>query len=712
MAQQREPQRRKLQPRKQVRGHIQRTRISTPPKQGREDQLTANQQAWAHAFTVSLSGWCSRQKFYKDHLEADVKAEREAEVKGAAYDAERLAQRESDVQEDFERRASQLAEEEEEKAEAWSHKAWQMHNAGRGVRKLKHEYYGWNPEEEEYPRDLETERILARAKAKRMAERRAELLAAGENPDDAYNTDTDSDLDNSDSEGSAASRDIYISSESSRSLSSSLSSTNSASQSPPQSVPVVERAPAVDWREKARAGVIKKKLSVAKTWSSITWNQKSNIHERLLVLEDDGYDISELVDAKTGSDRITNIILARAAGDRSSGLQIGQSSSNPRPSSILQGESQILPLDRLDAALLGPYLGPTGENSPRGSSSVSPSGSPPVYLPRSAVLSGQRSAKQPEDDTQPFSFDEPYYAQPSRPRKRKRNDHDDAEIENELSLSAPVQKKRKVQWITRDDLTAQALQIIKRTVLVDVFRSAREVGRKSLPLSRIMFTAETLLADAGAQRPQRSSMSYSYPKTSRCKSIKSVSTTDDGSPASSMDEPEDSRNSSASRSYDISKCAIKNIVAELRHLTDIGEGETMIHIYDPDYDEDLSYTPGKSEQRIRRNVRMMQRQASRITVTVDTEGQTIFQGDAIILAKLLKALRTRELLHYAGWEWDGLCLQRSSEPAWYLSPQTQDSFVDVERRLEHRPRMGGVEIVVGVVVNGQTNSNRRTDNNG
>jgi hypothetical protein len=235
MAKEQQVLRRKLLPKRQISGRIQRRRISPPLSYGREEILTANQQAWACAFTTSLSGWRSRQKFYKDHLEAEIQAEHEAIATGAAYDAERLAQRKVDEQEEAERKASELAEEEEEKAEAWTHKAWEMHKAGRGVRKLKHEYYGWDPEEEEYPRDLKTERILARAKAKRMAERRAELLEASENPDDAYDTDKDSDLDNSETEGSAVSGEVDFSSESSRSPSGSPSRS-------PHPAPVIERA--------------------------------------------------------------------------------------------------------------------------------------------------------------------------------------------------------------------------------------------------------------------------------------------------------------------------------------------------------------------------------------------------------------------------------------------------------------------------------------
>lgn len=689
MAKEQQVLRRKLLPKRQISGRIQRRRISPPLSYGREEILTTNQQAWACAFTTSLSGWRSRQKFYKDHLEAEIQAEHEAIATGAAYDAERLAQRKVDEQEEAERKANELAEEEEEKAEAWTHKAWEMHKAGRGVRKLKHEYYGWDPEEEEYPRDLKTERILARAKAKRMAERRAELLEASENPDDAYDTDKDSDLDNSETEGSAVSGEVDFSLESSRSPSGSPSRS-------PHPAPVIERALVVDWQEKARAGVIKKKLSVAKAWGAITWNQKPNIQERLLVLEDDGYDISDLLDGKASSEDVTNIILARAAGEQPPAPRAAQPLVQllvqPGPSSLSQGTSQELPPDWLDPALLDELLGPVSEESPPGSPSASPPGSPSGSLPHSPASSGQQSYAEPEDHTQPFSFEESYYPQPSRYLKRKRNDKDDADIEDELALSSPVQKKRKVQWVADDELAAQALQEMKRKVLRGVFRSARIVGRKPLPSSQVVFTAETSV-DAREQIPQQSSLCYLYRKTSRSAVIELSDSANSKSPQSA---PGDPRTPKLVTSRSISKCGLHHVLAELRFLTNTVEGQPMIQINDPDYDEDLVYTPTKPEERIKQKMRIMQRQASCITLTVDLEGLVTFQGDAIVLAKLFEAVRTRELLHYAVWEWDELRLRRSSDLSWYLSPQTQDTFIEIESSLERRLNTGESEIVVGV----------------
>jgi hypothetical protein len=694
MAKQQEGPRRKLRPKKPTKGGTSKKRSTPPPNYGKKTKLTANQHAWARSFTVSLSGWRNRQKFYKDHLEAGIQAEFEAKAKEAAFDAERLTQREADDEEEAKRKAREQAEDEEKKAKAWAHKAWEMHKAGRGVRKLKHEYFGWDPEKEEYPRDFETERLKALLKAKRMEKRRAAAEAAGDRPDEVYDSDKDQDDSDSDSSGGS---EIIARRSGSRSVSGSRSPSGSPSRSPRRPAPVVERAPVMNWREKARAGVIKKKLSVTKGWGAITWNQKSNIQERLLVLEDDGYNIGDLLDGKASSDQVTSIILTRAVGEQQSAPQATQLLIQPVQSALSQGDTEAdTPPAWLDPALMEQYLGPADEDSPPGSSPRSPprspSGSPApnASSPRSGNSPQQQSDNEVEDETQPFSFDEPYYPQPSRRLKRKRDDEVNPDVEDEVMLAAPVHKKRKVELVTEEEIAAQVLQDIKRDVLRDVFCCARWFHRKPLPPSRIVFTAEVLLANARAKVSRASSLNYLYSEVSR--------------------------RASTTTSCSISKCAFDNMMAELHFLANIAGGETTSQIHDPDDDdpdddddddddddEDLTYTPVKPGERTRQNTRMMQRQASRIAIIIDSKDQVTFQGDAMVLAKLLKVLRERALLHHADWAWDGLRLRQTNGLSWYLSPQTHDAFVDIESRLKRRSRMGGVEVVVGVVGKARAN---------
>lgn len=611
----------------------------------REETLTENQRAWARSLAVSLSGWCNRQKFFKDHIEAHIQAEAKSKAAEAERQARGIARRAAE-EEDAEVQAILQAEAEEEKAEAWAHKAWEMHRAGRGVRKEKHQYFGWDPEEEEYPRNLALETLIAERKARRKAKLKAEY---GYSDNEDSNDDSDSD--------SNWSPEVKIS--------------NSVPRSPSGSAPVVERAPVVDWRDKARSGIIKKKLSVTKGWSAVTWNQKSNIQERLLVLEDNEYNIQELLDGKATSEQVTSIILERAAAKQQSSLSATQPT--PQPERFVPPHKA---LENLPPAWFNPTLRQSASASPNQESSPdAPSESKSLAASslRSALVSHQQSndAKVVQNNTQPFSFDEPYYPQASRRLKRKRDDDVDSDMEDEVAVFTPALKKRKVEFVTEDGLAAQALQDIKRAVFSGVFRSARSSGPKPLPPSRIVFLAETSSVEPDGSTLWASGLDYLYPELSKPRTNKSF--------------------------YSISKCAFDNMMAELRFLTNTTDEDTAIHIYDPDYEEDFTCTPAKPEDRIKQNRRNAQRQTSRIVITKDEQSHAVFQGDAMILNELLKTLREQPLLHYVDWEWDGLRLRRSNDLLWYLSPQTQNTLIDIENRLRRRSRTEGIEIAVSIV---------------
>lgn len=611
----------------------------------REETLTENQRAWARSLAVSLSGWRNRQKFYKDHPEAHIQAEAESKAAEAERQAREITQRVAG-EEDAEVQAILQAEAKEEKAEAWAHKAWEMHRAGKGVRKEKHQYFGWDPEEEEYPRNLTLEALIAERKARRKAKLKTEY---GYSDNEDSNDDSDSD--------SNWSPEVKI--------------PNSAPRSPLRPAPVVERAPIVDWRDKARSGVIKKKLSVTKGWSAVTWNQKSNIQERLLVLEDDEYNVQELLDGKATSEQVTSIILERAAGKQHSSLSAAQPTPQPEQFVPPHKESENVPPAWFDPALRqSASASPNQESSP---DAPSESKSLAASSPHSTLVSRQQSndAETVQDNTQPFSFDESYYPQASRRLKRKRDDDADSDIEDEVAVSTPTFKKRKVEFVTEDGLAVQALQDIKRAVSCGVFRSARASGPKPLPPSRIVFSAETSSIEPDGSRLWASSLDYLYPEMSEPRTNKSF--------------------------YSISKCAFDNMMAELRFLTNTTDEDTAIHIYDPDSEEDFTCTPVKPEDRIKQNRRNMQRQAPHIVIMKDEQSHVVFQGDATILNELLKTLREQPLLHYIDWEWDGLRLRRSNDLLWYLSPQTQNTLVDLENRLRRRSRTEGIEIAVSIV---------------
>lgn len=278
----------------------------------RDHKLTENQQAWARSLSVSLSGWHDRRTFYKTHVQPDLQSESQPEPSPVEQGEQEQKQKtwlgtdvhaqQSSSENADDLGAAECTTQHIDEAAAWAEKARLMHSAGSS----NHIIRAWDPENKSYIRDYEFEAQIAALKAARRA---------ASSDSDSDDDDTDTDGDQTDSDELDVERFP-----SPHPLTSSLPT--------PQSAPVPLIKPSstpVDWRIKARIGVTRKKLSVTKEWGLATWNQKSNIHERLLVLEDDGVDIEELKrGGKVSSEEVTKMILERAANEVSVMEAIGE----------------------------------------------------------------------------------------------------------------------------------------------------------------------------------------------------------------------------------------------------------------------------------------------------------------------------------------------------------------------------------------------------
>ncbi|KAH9874753.1 hypothetical protein IAQ61_003943 [Plenodomus lingam] len=85
--------------------------------------------------------------------------------------------------------------------------------------------------------------------------------------------------------------------------------------SPPFHAPELAPRPA-DWRIKARKVIEKKGWSLEREMGRSTWKQKVSNEQRLLLLEDDGYDISHLLLKGISADEIITVILERVDARR------------------------------------------------------------------------------------------------------------------------------------------------------------------------------------------------------------------------------------------------------------------------------------------------------------------------------------------------------------------------------------------------------------
>jgi hypothetical protein len=455
-------------------------RVTKPRKtfikyNSRDWDLTPHQHAWARSLAGSLSGWLNRTSYHRARLLANLaheeeleallqtkkekeEEEEEAEHQGTAEAglyAEVHEEEEEDEDEDnspfgstsdseeFDEEDSDSFYEEEElteeeKAEAWADKASQMHFGGMGSKIMT----AWDPVRKTYIRNYEMEECLARLKEARRAA--FDYHSSDEESEESSGSENDSDSSSSgECEGIAPSPEVPTQPASD----STMDATQPlASESPPSPSPSPAPAPApvVDWRVKARLGVEKKKLSVMKGWSVLTWNQKSNINERYLVLKDDGVNIEPLRERKATSDEVTGLILARAAEYERARTATDLPSFTP-----INGHAS-----RFQTATAGTRL-----------------------VQASVGAAPDSPVDEDEDTTQPFSLTEPYRPQPSHVRKRKRGHEEDTS-----------NKKKKVEKNASENvLAAQTLEEMKQKRLRGVFRPARSVPREAASISRVVF---------------------------------------------------------------------------------------------------------------------------------------------------------------------------------------------------------------------------------
>ena len=236
----------------------------------RDHELTQHQQSWARSLAASLSGWRNRQNFLKAQIEAHLEAEAERE----AHETARQATETSPLTEDESIYNPDLEQEDgEDECEAI-------------------------PNEEECTHGDFNELVPIRVF---KAQRKRELCSNSAPKGDIADDDTDDDTDDDELQAGAP-------------------QVRSPSNMP--AAPVVQMASGVDWRIIAHTVTLKKKLPIKKSWNAVTWSQKSNVRERLLLLENDGYNITELQERKATSEEITAVILERAAGYQRSQVQI------------------------------------------------------------------------------------------------------------------------------------------------------------------------------------------------------------------------------------------------------------------------------------------------------------------------------------------------------------------------------------------------------
>ncbi|KAH6613901.1 hypothetical protein C7974DRAFT_443774 [Boeremia exigua] len=601
----------------------------------RDHELTDNQRSWSRALTVSLSGWPARREF----LSAQIAARKEETRTNVARTGKQIVDPGVRATTPVQRSRVDTGDKQHDVArKAWARKAALMHRAGSGAKQIS----AWDPVAETYLRDYELEKQMAAFKAAHEASSAS---------DSASDSDSDSDTDADDEEsGGSATPDASLGV---------VGPDTPPSSSPPAAFPEYSPVPLVDWRAKARAGIAKKKLSIGKGWSALTWNQKSNVHERLLLLEDDGVDVRELLERKLVSEEVTALVLERAA------MQGTDGTAGLREASSMAGTGVGVLQTAMSPVLSGSSSLATQLQGGR------PAG-PPWHLTDAPVV---------EDTTQLFSLLEPYRPRASSRLKRKRSDAtDQADRDDALTDSPPARKKRNIPLLSDEALASQALQALKHAVLRRVFRAAQCTYQKHAPPTTITLTPTALPRSLSDSNPTVSS------PTDR--------------------QSRDPQPAVEARTWTVPRRGLAAILRELRFLAciptdaddDADADTSTIALYNPDYNPDYHDTspftsPPTAETLIKTRLSLTHQQRSRIIISPSpaSDGAVLLHGPALALAELFRVLQGG-VLHCAAWEWDGVGLRsggggggsgsgRESGWEWELGGETRGVLWAVEQRL-------------------------------
>lgn len=216
-----------------------------------------------------------------------------------------------------------------------------------------------------------------------------------------------------------------------------------------------------DWEARASKSIAEKSLSLDRQWQEKSWNNKSNVNERLKLLKDDGYDITPLHAHGVSSRQVTEAMLVHIKVRLSK-----KTTANGSPSSNVH-ENEAWPL-------------PTSE-AQEGSA---------LLTSASDVIELDAAPESPDASAPARPYNERLTALPAN-RKRTRKDSEE--------------NYRFVRWCTTDLGTNKASTgpafamveseqkmstwgALKTKARNDIFRRSRHVARHAASVSRLIVT--------------------------------------------------------------------------------------------------------------------------------------------------------------------------------------------------------------------------------
>ncbi|KAF1846409.1 uncharacterized protein K460DRAFT_406617 [Cucurbitaria berberidis CBS 394.84] len=428
------------------------------------------------------------------------------------------------------------------------------------------------------------------------------------------------------------------------------------------SVPVVSQSPNIsDWEIQALKGIRRNKLSLDKVWTMKTWNMKSNISQRLKLLDDDGYDIKPLLIKGTTSAQVTQAVLDHIE-DRKQQIAV-VTASDPKQdvendaTQLVKNHEHFHHARHLeDGSLETVESEPLPERRPHVTEPMTP------QKRKHQHDYDEQTRDDPEGTgTDKTSIPPPCTCGPARKRPR---------------MSTPAESEKAIQ--------KEAWNLFKNKVARDIFQSSRAACKEAVPNRLSIVDPVSAPLPAFLPKPPVPSSRIIFTSTD---------------PSSNTRTPSDVRIGSRGLAF---------MMDEVKFLSHTQDEQGRLYICDPEAAEDREgdqntvrlmeykptnstgdYSPIDGEYR------------GRIRVSEDLYGQVIMHGDAFALQGLIKQLRNNDLNHISKWRFDGKEVVREDSMSWSLSSDTQDVLAKIEKILEAGQDRGGVVVRVEQVYNGK-----------
>ncbi|KAL1798632.1 hypothetical protein ACET3X_002669 [Alternaria dauci] len=435
-----------------------------------------------------------------------------------------------------------------------------------------------------------------------------------------------------------------------------------------------------DWEHLAKQDIIRKGLSLDKVWDRKTWKQKASNQQRLMLLKDDGYDITPLLRTKgkrVSADAIITALLDHIETRRADKADLASAEAaqtTPLPS--VTGKEVSEPAQKISRGRHATHTTASKESRlSDGKSRMTAEALLPIAVPQevpeiermnverrlfyTTPLAGMKRKHSHDDEHQPDWSE-------LSPHKALHDSYNETEAQNLIRRPCTCRKNNKImRMMTQEEVNEafkeQAFDIVKRRICRDIFResrAARSIRHLQASTSSSHYVAPSTPSRIVLQPPASLAHMPSEPHAR------------------------------------ISANGMHLIIEELKHIAYGCNEDSSMYFKDPEEAEDREgdrrMLAGETgEEDFRYHIRLY-------TTPIL---EMVIEGETMALIGLLKHLYERELTHYRPWRYDVDRVEMIAvdNVPWYLSDATRSTLKNLERLLETEQALGGAEIHLGYV---------------